>query len=128
YLNDKKLERMDVAAVLLQQTFFEKYNKKTNLNRKDYLDFLRETSGQDSLLLQDYELLLAPETLVDSVIQEREIQRLNLVRDYFAAQIDSTAIRVFDYNSDEVLNIGSRPRIEIKYGLAEDAEETDSVQ
>lgn len=121
YLNDKKLEKVDAAETLMKQRFYKKHNKKADQNRKDYLEFLKEESGQDSLLMQDYELLLVREELVDSLIQQRESQRLKLVRDYFVNQGDSTSIRVFGYNSNEVLNMGSRPRFLIKYTLAEDA-------
>lgn len=52
-----------------------------------------------------------------------EIIRLDLTKNYISAINDSTTIRIFEYNPDEVLNIGNRPRVEVRYVLAEDAEE-----
>jgi len=122
YLNDKKLERTDVAAVYMQDLFNEKHNKKANNHRKAYLEFLANTSGKDSLLMQDYELLLAPEEVVDSIIQEREELRIKLVETYFTTENDSSAIQVKKYNGNDALNVGSRPHFNIKYSLAEEGE------
>ena len=121
YLNDKKLEKTDAAEELAHHFYFQKYGKKTNGTDKDYLSFLKKETGKDSLVIQDYELLIAPAAMVDSVIQQREEIRLGLTRKYLSEKNDSTAIHIFDYNKDEVLNIGSRPRFEIKYQLTEDA-------
>lgn len=120
YLNDRKLERTDVAAVLLQEQFYEKYNKRANLNRKAYQDFLAKESGRDSMLIQDYELLLASKVEVDSIIQEREENRLGLFSTYLVTKNDSTQIIIQGYNEAEPLNVGSRPRFLIKYALAEE--------
>lgn len=122
YYNDKKLERTDIATVLVNDAFYEKYNKRAKFNKKDYLEYLAETSGRDSMLIQDYERLLAPEEKIDSVLQVREDLRVNLLKEYLLSQIDSTSIRVNTYNDDEVLNHGSRPLFKITYTLAEDEE------
>jgi hypothetical protein len=44
------------------------------------------------------------------------------VLNYLKSKNDSTTIKVVGYNPDEVLNIGSRPRFEVKYLLAEEEE------
>ena len=123
YLNDKKLEKTDAASELAKLFYFRKFGKKPNPNSKDYLQFLKDETGKDSLVIQDYELLLAPESMIDSIIEYRETIRLDLTRKYFAEKNDSTLIRIFEYDKNEVLNIGSRPRFEVRYVLAEDAEE-----
>ena len=123
YQNDKKLEKTDAAGELAKFFYFQKYDKKANPNSREYLEFLKEETGKDSLVVQDYELLLAPAAMVDSVIQQREEIRLDLTKKYLAEKNDSTTIKVFGYDKDEVLNIGSRPRFEVRYILAEDAEE-----
>jgi len=123
YLNDKKLEKTDAASELAKLFYFRKFGKKPNPNSKDYLQFLKDETGKDSLVIQDYELLLAPESMIDSIIENREKIRLDLTRKYFAEKNDSTLIRIFEYDKNEVLNIGSRPRFEVRYVLAEDAEE-----
>lgn len=123
YLNDKKLEKTDAASELSKSFYFQKYGKKPNPNSKEYLQFLKDETGKDSLVVQDYELLIAPAPMVDSVIGEREKTRLRLTEKYLAEKNDSTTIRIFGYNKDEVLNIGSRPRFEVRYVLAEDVEE-----
>lgn len=122
YYNDKKLERTYAAEELSNWLYFQEKGKKAKSNEKDYLNFLKEKTGQDSMLIQDYELLFAPKEMVDSVINEREKIRLNLTGDYLSQKNDSTTIRVFGYNSEDVLNIGSRPRFAVKYVLAEDVE------
>lgn len=122
YLNDKKLEKTDAASEIANQFFFQKYGKKAKANNKEYLQFLKEETGKDSLVMQDYELLIAPAAMIDSVLQQREKVRMDLTRNYFLAKNDSTNIRIFDYNPEEVLNIGSRPRFEVKYTLAEEEE------
>ncbi len=122
YYNDKKLERTDAAEELSTYLYLQEKGKKAQSNKKDYLKFLQEKTGQDSLLLQDYELLFVRGEMIDSVIQERELLRLNLTRNYLTEKNDSTTIQIFDYKKEEVLNIGSRPRFEIKYVLAEDVE------
>jgi len=121
YRNDKKLERMDAASWFAQNSFKEKTGENPMLNSKDYLGFLKKETGRDSLILQDYELVFAPAAVVDSILDYREKQRFNNLFNYLQSQNDSTAIRVVGYNPSEVLNIGSRPRFEIKYTLAEDA-------
>jgi len=60
--------------------------------------------------------------LIDSILNIREMQRIANVKEYLKTRNDSTTIRVIGYNPDEVLNIGSRPRFEVKYTLAEDVE------
>jgi hypothetical protein len=122
YLNDKKLERTDAAQELSYWFYNRKYGENPNPNNKKYLEFLKKEAGKDSLVIQDYELLIAPAAMVDSVIQQREEIRLGLTRKYLTEKNDSTAIHIFDYNKDEVLNIGSRPRFEVRYILKEDAE------
>ena len=123
YLNDKKLERTDAASELAKLLYFRKFGKKPNPNSKDYLQFLKEETGKDSLVIQDYELLIAPVSMTDSIIEKREKTRLDLTKKYFAEKNDSTLIRIFEYDKNEVLNIGSRPRFEVRYVLGEDAEE-----
>jgi hypothetical protein len=123
YLNDKKLERTDAASQIASEIFFQKTGTKAGSNNREYQKFLKETTGKDSLVIQDYELLVAPAAMIDSAIQLREKLRIDLTRQYFAQKNDSSKIRIFDYNREEVLNIGSRPRFEVRYTLAEDAEE-----
>lgn len=123
YLNDKKLERTDVARVLSHQFFLQERDKKAGMHRKEYLKFLKEKTGQDSLVIQDYEMLLVPATMIDSVIALNETTRLESIRNYLGAKNDSTTIRVFGFNDKEVQNIGSRPKFIIKYTLAEEREE-----
>jgi hypothetical protein len=123
YLNDKKLERTDAAQELSYWFYNRKYGEKPNPNSKKYFQFLKEETGKDSLVIQDYELLTAPAAMVDSVIRQREIVRLELTRKYLTERNDSTAIRISNYDKDEVLNIGSRPRFEVRYVLKEDLEE-----
>jgi hypothetical protein len=123
YLNDKKLERTDAASELANHFFFRKYGKNAKSNSREYMQFLKEETGKDSLVMQDYEMLITPVEMVDSIIQQREKIRLGLTKNYLSAKKDSTTIRIFEYNSDEVLNIGSRPRFEVRYILKEDAEE-----
>jgi len=112
---------MDAASWFAQNSFKEKTGENPMLNSKDYLGFLKKETGRDSLILQDYELVFAPAAVVDSILDYREKQRFNNLFNYLQSQNDSTAIRVVGYNPSEVLNIGSRPRFEIKYTLAEDA-------
>lgn len=126
YLNDRKLERSDAAGQIMQAEYESVHHKQASSHRADYLNFLQTKSGQDSLVVQDYELLLAPVAEVDSTILEREQQRIELVKQYLHSANDSTHIRVLGYNKDDVMNIGSRPRFTIKYSLAEDSEIADS--
>lgn len=120
YRNDKKLEKMDAATWFAQNEFRTKTGKNPITNSKDYIDFLKMKTGRDSLILQDYELALAPAATVDSILNKRELQRIKNVQDYLTIKNDSTTIKVIGYNPAEVLNIGSRPRFEIKYTLAEE--------
>ena len=122
YLNDKKLERIDAAGELAQNSFFLKTGKRAKLNNREYLKFLSEETGKDSLLMQDYEVLFAPAHQVDSVLRQREIRRMDMTKKYLTSKNDSTTIKIFGYKPDEVLNIGSRPKFEVRYILAEDAE------
>ena len=120
YLNDRKLERIDAASQIVQNNYTEKADKNPARNRKDYLAYLQNELQRDSLVIQDYERLLAPETEVDSVIFARENKRLKMVQSYLNGKNDSTTIRVLKYNENEVMNIGSRPQFKISYKLAED--------
>lgn len=122
YRNDKKLEKMDAATWFAQQEFRSKTGKSPLVSSKDYIDFLKNNTGRDSLILQDYELAFAPSAIVDSIVDQREKQRFNNVFNYLKSHNDSTTIQVIGFNPDEVLNIGSRPRFEVKYQLAEEAE------
>lgn len=120
YRNDKKLERMDAASWFSQIEFREKTGKNPILNTKDYIGFLKQETGRDSMILQDYELIFASPAAVDSILAEREKQRLTNVMNYLKSHNDSTTINVVGYYPNEVLNIGSRPRFEVKYVLAEE--------
>ena len=120
YRNDKKLERMDAATWFAQNEFKTKTGKNPMLNSKDYTDFLKKETGRDSLILQDYELAFAPAATVDSILAHRENFRIKNVINYLKNQNDSTTIKVIGYNPAEVLNIGSRPRFEVKYTLEEE--------
>ncbi|MDX8340494.1 DUF748 domain-containing protein [Draconibacterium sp. IB214405] len=120
YMNDRKLERIDAATELVQNDYKAKTNKNPAMHRNDYLDYLKNETKLDSLVIQDYERLLAPADKVDSIILYRENKRLQMVQDYLTQQNDSTTIRLLKYNEGEVLNIGSRPRFAISYKLAED--------
>ncbi len=120
YMNDRKLERVDAAAQIVQDNYTKETGKSPRGNNKEYLEYLKTETQRDSLVMQDYERLLAPETMVDSVIISRENNRHQLVQSYLHEQNDSTTIRVLEYNEDEVLNIGSRPQFKISYKLAED--------
>ncbi|MCY1723511.1 DUF748 domain-containing protein [Prolixibacteraceae bacterium Z1-6] len=122
YLNDRKLERVDAAAQIVQSVYEQKTKNNPLTHQKDYLDYLKTESGRDSLVMQDYERFLAPAVQVDSLIYTREKHRINLVKDYLHQQNDSTSIRIVGYNTNEVLNIGSRPQFSISYKLAEDEE------
>ncbi|WP_167614111.1 DUF748 domain-containing protein [Maribellus sediminis] len=126
YLNDRKLERIDAASQIVQDSYKEKHNNNPLTHQKEYLKYLQAESGRDSLVIQDYERLLAPEAAKDSVIQYREQQRLRMVKEYLHMQNDSTTIRVLDYDPENVLNIGSRPRFVISYKLAEDLPDAES--
>lgn len=123
YRNDKKLERMDAATWYAQNEFKAKTGKNPVLNSKDYISFLKKETSRDSLILQDYELAFAPVAAVDSILEQREESRMVNVSNYLKSKNDSTFINVIGYNPDEVLNIGSRPRFEIKYTLAEEEEQ-----
>ncbi len=122
YLNDRKLEKTDAASELANQFFFKKSGKNARSNSKEYLQFLKDETGKDSLVMQDYELIVAPEAMIDSIIRQREKIRFDLTRNYLTSKNDSTTIRILGYQKDEVLNIGSRPRFEVRYILAEDVE------
>ncbi|WP_319501657.1 DUF748 domain-containing protein [uncultured Draconibacterium sp.] len=128
YLNDRKLERIDAASEIVQERYTEETGKKKARNNKEYLEYLKTETQRDSLVMQDYERLLAPKTEVDSVIISRENNRLQLVTDYLHEQNNSTTIRVLEYNEDEVLNIGSRPQFKISYKLAEDEAAVETPQ
>ena len=123
YLNDKKLEKTDAAEELSHWFYSKKYDEKPNPSSKKYLQFLQDETGKDSLVIQDYELLIAPAAMVDSIIQQREETRLDLTQKYLAEKNDSTTIKILGFDKEEVLNIGSRPRFEVRYVLAEDVEE-----
>jgi len=127
YLNDRKLERADAAAQIVQKAYQKANNKNPLTQRKDYLEYLQKESGRDSLVMQDYERLLAPPGQVDSLIELREINRIEMVSDYIQAQNDSSSIIIREYQPQEVLNIGSRPRFSISYKLAEDLSQKDSI-
>jgi hypothetical protein len=118
YRNDKKLERMDAATWFAQNEFKTKTGKNPMFNSNDYTDFLKKETGRDSLILQDYELAFAPAAEIDSILAQRENSRIKNVINYLKNQNDSTTIKVIGYNPAEVLNIGSRPRFEVKYTLA----------
>jgi len=120
YLNDRKLERVDAATQIVQNTYEKSSNKNPATHRKDYLEYLKKETQKDGLVIQDYERLLAPANEVDSTVIAREQMRINMVEDYLHQKNDSTSIRVLGYNKDEVLNIGSRPQFSIVYKLAED--------
>lgn len=122
YLNDRKLERADAASQIMQSEYMRVHQKDAGNHRPDYLKFLKETSGQDSMAMQDFELLLAPAAQVDSIVLTRQTQRIDMVKNYLLAKNDSTQIRILGYSKDEVMNIGSRPRFAIKYLLKEDGE------
>lgn len=122
YLNDRKLERTDAAKQIVEATYQSETGKEATGHRNDYMNFLKEKSGQDSMLTQDYEMLLAPAAQVDSIVLSRENLRIDQVKNYLISKNDSTQIRVIGYKSDEVLNIGSRPRFAISYVLKEEVE------
>ncbi len=123
YLNDKKLEEYDAASQIVLEQYYQKSGRRTNFRSKEYLDFLKNETGKDSLLVQDYEVLLAPSEEVKQMVQERESMRMYLLNRFIEARGDSTNIRIKGYNENEVLNIGSRPRFEVRLTLAEDYEE-----
>ena len=120
YHNDTKLERMDAISWYSQNSFTQKTGKKPLTNSAEYLSFLKAETGRDSLNIQDYEGILTPPEIADSILLIRENQRYNNVLNYLKSKNDSTTIKVVGYNPDEVLNIGSRPRFEVKYTLAEE--------
>lgn len=122
YRNDRKLERMDAVSWYSQNRFMQKTGKKPLTNSAEYLSFLKMETGRDSLNMQDYERIFTPPAIADSILSMREKQRLNNVVNYLKSKNDSTTIKVIGYNPDEVLNIGSRPRFEVKYKLAEEEE------
>ncbi|KJF45556.1 DUF748 domain-containing protein [Draconibacterium sediminis] len=128
YMNDRKLERIDAAAQLVQDNYTKETGKNPRRNNKEYLEYLKNETQRDSLVMQDYERLLAPETKVDSVIISRENNRIQMVNSYLHEHNDSTTIRVLEYDEDEVLNIGSRPQFKISYKLAEDEAPLDDSQ
>ena len=111
---------MDAASWFAQIEFRRKTGKNPILHTKDYIDFLKQETNRDSMILQDYELIFASPAAVDSIVDERERQRLTNVMNYLKSHNDSTTISVFGYDASEVLNIGSRPRFEVKYVLAEE--------
>jgi hypothetical protein len=123
YLNDKKLEKFDAASQISQELYFQKNGRKTNPGSNDYLKFLKDETGKDSLLVQDYEVLVAPRTDVENTIEQRQEQRISLIKQYLETKSDSIGIVVKGYDEKDVLNIGSRPRFEVRIALAEDAEE-----
>jgi hypothetical protein len=122
YRNDRKLERMDAVSWYSQNRFMQKTGKKPLTNSAEYLSFLKTETGRDSLNIQDYERIFTPPAVADSILTVREKQRYNNVANYLKSKNDSTTIKVIGYNPDEVLNIGSRPRFEVKYLLAEEEE------
>lgn len=120
YLNDRKLERSDAAAQIVQQSFEAKYQKNPLNHFDDYQNYLQEETGKDSLMVADYEFLLAPKSKVNSVIMLREQQRLQGVKNYLHSQNDSTTIQILPFNREEALNHGSRPQFAISYKLKEE--------
>lgn len=122
YRNDRKLERMDVISWYSQNSFTKKTGKKPLSNSAEYLSFLKTETGRDSLNISDFERIFTPPAVIDSILTMREQQRYNNVVNYLKSKNDSTTIKVIGYNPDEVLNIGSRPRLEVKYLLAEEEE------
>ncbi len=122
YRNDRKLERMDVISWYSQNSFTQKTGKKPLTNSAEYLSFLKTETGRDSLNISDFERIFTPPAVADSILLMREQQRYNNVLNYLKSKNDSTTIKVIGYNPDEVLNIGSRPRFEVKYLLAEEEE------
>lgn len=122
YFNDKELEKLDAAREISHELYWVAKNKEATSNMKDYEKFLQKATGKDSLVLQDYEILLAPGIMVDSLVEQREDERIKMVADYLSSQSDSTRIRLIPFNQEEVLNKGSRPRFEVRVNLAEDME------
>ena len=122
YRNDTKLEKMDVISWYSQNSFTKRTGKKPLTNSAEYLSFLKTETRRDSLNIQDYERIFTPPAVADSILLMRENQRYNNVLNYLKSKNDSTTIKVVGYNPDEVLNIGSRPRFEVKYLLAEEEE------
>lgn len=120
YRNDRKLEIMDAVSWYSQNRFTQRTGKKPLTNSTEYLSFLKTETGRDSLNIQDYERILTPPEIADSILTMREKQRYNNVANYLKSKNDSTTIKVIGYNPGEVLNVGSRPRFEVKYTLAEE--------
>lgn len=120
YLNDKTLERLDAAREIAHKMYKKETGRNADANLKRYLEFLEQTTGKDSLVIQDYEILIAPDAEIDSTITNREIKRIEMVTSYLYNQNDSTSIRLKEYNPKEVLNKGSRPHFKVKVNLAEE--------
>lgn len=122
YFNDTELEKLDAAREISHQLYYAKTNKNADTNLKNYLKFLATQTKKDSLVMQDYEVLLAPEAQVDSILKWREEKRFAMVRQYISTQNDFSRIRLVTLKPGEVLNKGSRPHFEVKVNLAEDME------
>jgi len=122
YLNDRKLERADAAAQIVQQSFEAKYQKNPLNHYDEYRNYLQEETGKDSLIVPDYEFLLASRPQIDSIIQVREKRRVQLVEEYLHTKNDTTTIQIWPYNREEALNNGSRPQFAISYKLEEEEE------
>jgi len=117
YFNDTGKEKELIALQQVGEQFNRETGKDYQKDRKDFMVFLQQRNGLDTLDLESSCMRLVETSVLDSVSSLLMDKRITLLNDYLKTTNDSTSVRISIPDPDSPKNIGSRPQFEVKYSM-----------
>lgn len=127
YFNDLEKEKKQIVVDEAGKIFVEQSGKDYRNDEKEFIEFLKSKTGQDSIDILDASRKLIPEETVDSIAQMLAQTRRTSIEKYLQKAGDSTEIKIFIPDPRSPKNAGSEPHFEVKYAMkgVEGAEENE---
>ncbi|WP_459209659.1 DUF748 domain-containing protein [Aquimarina rhabdastrellae] len=120
YYVDEDLQKEALARAKMGEQFFKEYQKDYEKNLALFETFVNTKIGSDSLTVTQASLALVGRSYVDSVSTNYNKERIKYISEYLLKQSDATKIKIETITNNDPKHLGSKPRLQIEYGLSKD--------
>lgn len=117
YFNDVVKEKELIALQQVGEQFNQETGKDFQKDRNDFMVFLQQHNGLDTLDLENSCMRLIETSVLDSVFSLLKEKRIGLLNEYLKTTNDSTSVHISIPDPDSPKNIGSKPQFEVKYSM-----------
>ncbi len=122
YFVDIEREKEKIAIGKAEELFTSNTNLDPKENKAELLNFIRESTNNDTIDLQTGSYLMIGTDIIDSLATSFSDYRVQQIDSYLHSKNDSTSIKVNYFQNGVPKNVGSAPSFHVKYSIEGDSD------